>query len=188
MGRTDICKAVQRCDLRCMSNARPCCHKWASIAMLQRVHASQGLSAVGPGRITGKNPSGSRLARMSSLSCPVGRHQPRFGGRQVDQVMDGVRSRGLRAAHGAERASQTVCAGVDFGRKAAAASTKPSTWVAHLMPAPPNDSWRIVAVQKRKERPMKLWQQGWRIQAVCGLHPRFTVTPETCNHTGGTTA
>src|SRR5487761_2387765 len=55
----------------------------------------------------------------------VGQHQLWVGDGHVDQVIDGLVVGGLAAGENeAERASLTVGAGVDFARKAAAASTK----------------------------------------------------------------
>ena len=55
----------------------------------------------------------------------VGQHQLRLGDGQFDQVVDGLVVGGLAARENeTERASLTVGAGVDFARKAAAASTK----------------------------------------------------------------
>lgn len=57
----------------------------------------------------------------------VGQYPPGPGDRQSDQVIDDFVVGGFTAGEDeAERASLTVCAGVDFARKAAAASTKPS--------------------------------------------------------------
>lgn len=72
-------------------------------------------------------------ADIVAVVALVGQHQPGFGDRQGDQVIDGLIVGGFAAREDeAKRASLTVCACVDFARKAAAASTK-----TRLMSGPP---------------------------------------------------
>lgn len=66
--------------------------------------------------------AGADVVGVMALIC---QHEPGLGDRQGDQVIDRLVVGGLAAGeHEAKRAALTVRAGVDFARKAAAASTK----------------------------------------------------------------
>lgn len=61
------------------------------------------------------------LAQEISIIAFVGKEQPRFADRYRQQIRNGVVIRSFAACQDeAERASLTVCPGVDFRRKAAA--------------------------------------------------------------------
>ena len=61
------------------------------------------------------------LAQEITVIAFVGKEQPRFADRYSQQIRNGVVIRCFAARQDeAERASLTVCAGVDFCRKAAA--------------------------------------------------------------------
>ena len=65
------------------------------------------------------------LADGIAIVSLVGQEHARLGKRQRHQIIDGDIVGGFSSGQlEAKRASLTVCAGVDFARKAAAASTK----------------------------------------------------------------
>lgn len=75
-------------------------------------------------------------ANIVAIVALVGRHELGRGNWQGDQVIYGFVVGGLAAGEDeATRASLTVCAGMDFARKAAAASTKALLISPHLAPA-----------------------------------------------------
>ena len=88
--------------------------------------AGDGLFAVGLRRDDRQNALEQQAgADVVAVIALVGQHQLGLGDRQGDQVIDGFVVGGFAAGEDeAKRASLTVCAGVDFARKAAAASTK----------------------------------------------------------------
>ena len=102
------------------------------------VVGGDGLFAVGLGRDDRQNSLEQQAgADIVSVVAFVGQHQPGLGDRQGDQVIDGLLVGGFSACENeANRASLTVCAGVDFARKAAAASTKTLLMNPPFAPAP----------------------------------------------------
>jgi hypothetical protein len=60
------------------------------------------------------------LAQEITIIAFVSKQQPRFTDRYCQQIRNSILIRGLATGQGkAERTSQTVCASVDFRRKAA---------------------------------------------------------------------
>lgn len=88
--------------------------------------ACNGLGAIGPGRDDRQDAVKEQVfAHGVAVIAIVGQQHARGGGRQRHQVFDRLIIQDFAAGQlEANRASLTVCASVDFARKAAAASTK----------------------------------------------------------------